>query len=124
MQKISLREGFASFAEHWSPRIAAEVSGHEVRFAKLLGAFDWHRHDDADEMFLVHRGRLRMELRDRVITLEAGEMLVVPAGVEHRPVAEEEVEVVVIEPAGTRNTGNLENERTLAELKRLEIAGG
>lgn len=124
MQKINLAAAFATFSEHWSPRIAAEVSGHEVRLAKLLGPFDWHRHDDADEMFLVHRGRLRMELRDGVIELGEGEMLVVPAGVEHRPVAEEEVEVVVIERAGTRNTGNLENERTLSELKRLENAGG
>jgi mannose-6-phosphate isomerase-like protein (cupin superfamily) len=119
MDKGSLDEKFAAIREHWSPRIVAELNGQHVRLAKLLGEFIWHHHEHEDEMFLVHRGRLRLELRDGVVELGPGDFFVVPRGVEHRPVAEQEVEVVLFEPAGTRNTGNLVNERTIAELGRV-----
>lgn len=119
MNAIDLREKFAAFSEHWSPRIVAELNGQHVKLVKLRGEFVWHHHDDEDELFLVHRGRLLMEFRDGVVELDAGEMLVVPRGVEHRPVAPEEVEVILFEPAGTLNTGNLINERTVAEPAHL-----
>ena len=119
MNAIDLREKFAAFSEHWSPRIVAELNGQHVKLVKLLGEFVWHHHDAEDELFLVHRGRLLMEFRDGVVELEAGEMIVVPRGVEHRPIAPEEVEVILFEPAGTLNTGNLVNERTVAEPARL-----
>ena len=119
MEKVNLAAKLASFSEHWSPKIVADLNGQHVKLAKLKGEFVWHHHDHEDELFLVVRGRFRMELRDRDIWLEAGEFLVVPRGVEHRPVAEEEVEVLLFEPASTLNTGNVRNERTLVELERL-----
>jgi mannose-6-phosphate isomerase-like protein (cupin superfamily) len=117
--KINLNEAFARITEYWSPRIAAELNGQHVKLAKLKGEFVWHHHEHEDEMFLVHKGRFVMEFRDRRVELCAGEFLVVPRGVEHRPVAEEEVEVILFEPAGTLNTGNVENERTVHAPKRL-----
>ena len=117
--KVVLADKFASFDDRWSPKIVGELNGQQVKLAKLHGAFIWHHHDAEDELFLVHRGRLRMEFRDRVVELSPGEFLIVPRGVEHRPVADEEVEVVLFEPAGTLNTGNLKNERTVEELERL-----
>jgi mannose-6-phosphate isomerase-like protein (cupin superfamily) len=119
MEKITLASKFASFSDHWSPKIVGELNGQHVKIVKFVGAFIWHHHDDEDEMFLVHRGRFRMELRDRAIELAAGDFLIVPRGVEHRPVADEEVEVVLFEPAGTRNTGNVLSERTVAEPARI-----
>ena len=117
--KLSLDAAFARIADYWNPRIAAELNGQQVRVAKVLGAFPWHAHEREDELFLVHRGRLRMELRDRVVELEPGDMLIVPRGVEHRPVADEEVQVLLFEPATTLNTGNVTDERTRRELQRL-----
>ena len=119
MEKVTLASKFASFSEHWSPKIVGELNGQHVKIVKFVGEFVWHHHDDEDEMFLVHRGRFRMELRDREIELAAGDFLIVPRGVEHRPVADEEVEVVLFEPAGTLNTGNVVSERTVAEPTRL-----
>jgi mannose-6-phosphate isomerase-like protein (cupin superfamily) len=119
MDKVTLASKFASFSDHWSPKIVGELNGQHVKVVKFVGEFVWHHHDDEDEMFLVHRGRFRMELRDRDIELEAGDFLIVPRGVEHRPVAEEEVEVVLFEPAGTLNTGNVQSERTVAEPTRI-----
>jgi mannose-6-phosphate isomerase-like protein (cupin superfamily) len=119
MEKVSLVSKFASFSEHWSPKIVGELNGQHVKVVKFVGEFVWHHHDHEDEMFLVHRGRFRMELRDRAIELEAGDFLIVPRGVEHRPVADEEVEVVLFEPAGTLNTGNVQSERTVAEPARI-----
>lgn len=107
--KIALLEKFGLIAEHWRPRVVAELNGQEVKLAKLKGAFPWHRHDDADEMFLVWRGAIRLEFRDRAVTLGPGEALVVPRGVEHRPVAEDEAEVLLFEPAGVKNTGNVDD---------------
>ena len=117
--RVSLAEKFAQFSEHWSPKIVGELNGQLVKLAKFKGAFVWHRHDQEDELFLVHRGRFRMEFRDRVVELRAGDFLIVPRGVDHRPVADEEVEVVLFEPATTLNTGNVRDERTLETLDRL-----
>jgi mannose-6-phosphate isomerase-like protein (cupin superfamily) len=119
MEKVRLVSKFASFSEHWSPKIVGELNGQHVKVVKFVGEFVWHHHDHEDEMFLVHRGRFRMELRDRAIELEGGDFLIVPRGVEHRPVADEEVEVVLFEPAGTLNTGNVQSERTVAEPARI-----
>jgi mannose-6-phosphate isomerase-like protein (cupin superfamily) len=119
MVGIDLREKFAAFSEHWSPRIVAELNGQHVKLVKFQGEFVWHHHDHEDELFLVHRGRFRMEFRDYAVDLGPGEMIVVPRGVEHRPVADEEVEVVLFEPAGTLNTGNVLNDRTVADPARL-----
>ena len=117
--KTNLAEAFARFSEHWSPRIAGELNGQHVKLVKFKGEFVWHHHANEDEMFLVHRGSFRMEFRDKVVELQTGEFLIVPRGVEHRPVADEEVEVVLFEPATTLNTGNVRNERTVEELKRV-----
>lgn len=116
---VNLAAGFATFTEHWSPRIAADLNGQQVKLVKFQGSFVWHSHEHEDEMFLVHKGSFTMEFRDRSIELKAGEFLVVPRGVEHRPVAAEEVEVVLFEPASTLNTGNTRNERTVEQLQRL-----
>lgn len=119
MDKVNLQQKLASFAEHWSPKVVGELNGQQVKLVKFQGPFHWHHHDDEDELFLVVKGRFRMELRDGDIWLEEGEFLVVPRGVEHRPVAEEEVHVLLFEPATTLNTGNVENERTVRELERI-----
>lgn len=119
MDKVNLQQKLASFADHWSPKVVGELNGQQVKLAKFQGPFHWHHHDDEDELFLVVKGRFRMELRDGDIWLEEGEFLVVPRGVEHRPVAEEEVHVLLFEPATTLNTGNVENERTVRELERI-----
>lgn len=119
MEKVKLAEKFAQFAEPWQPRVVAELNGQQVKLVKLAGPFVWHHHEHEDELFLVVRGRFRMELRDRVIELEPGEFLVVPRGVEHRPVADEEAEVLLFEPAGTLNTGNVRDARTVEEPGRL-----
>lgn len=116
---IRLAAKFAAFDDHWRPRIVAELNGQQVKVVKFQGAFDWHHHEHEDELFLVHRGRFRMEYRDGAVEVRAGEMLVVPRGVEHRPVAEEEVEVVLFEPASTLNTGNVTSGRTVVEPDRL-----
>lgn len=116
---VSLSEKFSRFSDHWSPKIVGELNGQMVKLVKFLGAFDWHHHVNEDEMFLVHRGSFRMEFRGRTVTLRAGEFLIVPRGVEHRPVADEEVEVVLFEPAATLNTGNVSSERTRTVLDRL-----
>ena len=119
LHKVNLAEKFASFSDHWSPKTAGELNGQEVRLVKMRGPFDWHHHEHEDELFLVHRGRFRMELRDGMIELEAGDFIIVPRGVEHRPVADEEVEVVLFEPAATVNTGNVRTERTRDVLGRI-----
>ena len=120
MHKVNLAEQLARFSEHWSPRIVGELNGQHVRLAKLQGEFVWHHHEHEDELFLVVRGRLAMHFRDRVVELELGEFLIVPRGVEHKPVAERETHVLLFEPAATLNTGNLRNERTIERLARLD----
>jgi mannose-6-phosphate isomerase-like protein (cupin superfamily) len=124
MEKTDLDAAFDSFEEQWSPHLAAELNGQAVKLAKLEGEFVWHHHDDADELFLVRKGQLRIEFRDDEeqadVTLREGEMLVVPADVEHRPVAEDgEAEVLLFEPTETKNTGNVESEETEEELERV-----
>lgn len=110
MNKVNLDEKFASFSDHWRPRIVGELNGQEVKLAKFRGEFVWHAHADADELFLVWRGRMRVEFRDGAVELNPGEFLIVPRGVEHRIAADEETEVVLFEPAATRNTGNVVDE--------------
>jgi mannose-6-phosphate isomerase-like protein (cupin superfamily) len=117
--RVNLTEKFAAIADHWNPRIAAELNGQEVKFVKFQGAFDWHSHEREDELFLVHRGSFDMEFRDRTVTLNAGDMLVVPRGVEHRPNAAHECEVVLFEPASTLNTGNVVSAKTRHTLERI-----
>lgn len=119
MNKVNLTQAFATIREHWSPRVAGELNGQQVKLAKLLGEFVWHSHADEDELFLVHRGRFVMEFRDRRVELAEGDFLIVPRGVEHRPVAVEEAHIVLFEPAGTLNTGNVRNERTIDAPKPL-----
>ena len=119
MEKVNLREKLARFAEHWSPKVVGELNGQQVKLAKFQGEFVWHRHDNEDELFLVVKGRFRLEFRNRHVWLEEGEFLIVPRGVEHRPVADEEAHVLLFEPATTLNTGNVKNERTLEQLERL-----
>lgn len=110
MDKISLRDKFARFDEHWRPKVVAELNGQEVKLVKIQGAFPWHHHADADEMFMGWRGRFRLEFRDRIVEVGPGEFVVVPRGVEHRPVADEEAEILLFEPAEVRNTGNVVDE--------------
>jgi mannose-6-phosphate isomerase-like protein (cupin superfamily) len=118
MEKVNIAQKFSQIQEPWKPRIAGELNGQMVKLGKFQGPFVWHHHENEDELFLVVKGRFRMELRDRNIWIEEGEFLIVPRGVEHRPVAEEEAWVLLFEPASTLNTGNVQNELTLPELER------
>lgn len=111
-QKINLEEKLAAFTERWSPRTVAELNDYDVRLCKVEGAFVWHAHPETDELFLVLKGRLRIELRDGAVELGPGELYVVPKGTEHRPVAESEVHLMLVEPSATVNTGNAGGERT------------
>jgi mannose-6-phosphate isomerase-like protein (cupin superfamily) len=105
--RISLAEKFALIAEHWRPKTVAELNGQEVKLVKFVGVFPWHHHENEDELFLVFRGRMKIEFRDRSVELGPGELCMVPRGVEHRTMAESEAEVVIFEPVATRNTGNV-----------------
>ena len=113
MEPIRLSEKLSRISEYWSPRVVGELNGQHVKLAKLKGAFLWHHHQNEDELFLVLDGTLELELREGTVTLGPGEMYIVPRGVEHRPVAREEVHLLLFEPASTLNTGNVENERTV-----------
>ncbi|MBN2047319.1 MAG: cupin domain-containing protein [Anaerolineaceae bacterium] len=115
MSIINVTETFKQITEHWSPRITAEVNDSYIKFAKLQGEFVWHVHEVEDELFMVVKGELEIKLRDGSLRLRAGEFAVIPHGVEHCPVAEEEVHVILLEPKTTRNTGNVENERTKSD---------
>ncbi len=119
MEKINLAEKFSLISGHWQPAIAGELNGQMVKLVKFKGAFTWHHHEAEDELFYVVKGRFDMHLRETIITLQAGEFIIIPRGVEHRPVAEEEVEVMLFEPASTLNTGNVINEKTVKTPKRL-----
>lgn len=120
IEKVNLAEKFAQIPDHWNPRIVGELNGQQVKLAKFKGPFEWHHHDHEDELFLVVKGSFDMEFRDKTVTVNPGEFLIVPRGVEHRPVANEEAEVLLFEPATTVNTGNLtDSERTRQTLERL-----
>lgn len=117
IQKVNLNEKFGLFQEHWHPKIVGELNGQYVKLVKLQGEFVWHHHEAEDELFLVVKGRLSIKLRDGDIELHEGEFVVIPKGVEHKPVAEEEVHVLLFEPKSTLNTGNEQNERTVEKLE-------
>jgi len=119
MEKVNVAEKFKQIREYWKPYIVAELNGQHVKLVKLKGEFIWHHHDNEDEMFLVMKERFRIEFRDRHVWLEEGEFIVVPRGVEHRPVAEEEAHILLFEPASTLNTGNVRDERTVKRLERI-----
>ncbi len=119
MEKVRIAEKLDLFRDHWNPRIVAELNGQHVKLVKFKGEFIWHRHDHEDEMFLVLKGKFRMEFRDRSVDIEENEFIVVPKGVEHRPVAQEEVSIMLFEPAGTLNTGNEKNDRTKDKLDTI-----
>ena len=124
MQKVNLGEKLASFSDHWSPKIVGELNGQQVKLVKFQGEFVWHHHDDEDELFLVLRGRFRMEYRDdagaeQTLEIREDEFVIVPRGTVHRPVAEREVQVLLFEPAGTLNTGNVRGARTVEKLQRI-----
>ena len=119
MEKVNLNEKFGMVNEHWSPKIVGELNDSYVKVVKLKGEFIWHHHENEDELFLVVKGTLRMRFRDGEARIREGEFLIVPRGVEHLPVAEEEVHVVLLEPKSTLNTGNVINERTVEELERI-----
>ena len=119
MEKVNLNQKLHLFQEHWKPKIVGELNGQMVKLVKSQGPFVWHHHEKEEEMFLVIKGRFRMEFRDRHVWLEEGEFLIVPRGVEHRPVADEEAHVLLFEPTSVLNTGNVTNERTVPTLERI-----
>lgn len=119
MQTVNLADKFARFSDHWSPKLVGQVNGCAIKLVKLSGEFVWHHHDTEDEMFFVVKGRLRMKFRDGEQVVNAGEFIIVPHGVEHLPVAEGETEIMLVEPDTTLNTGNVVNERTVAQLQSV-----
>ncbi len=119
MDKVNLAQKLTLFSDHWSPKIVGELNGQHVKLAKLKGEFVWHKHDNEDELFFVIKGSFKMEYRDKTIVVNENEFLIVPKGVEHRPVADEEVSIMLFEPATTLNTGDTEGELTKYELDRI-----
>ncbi len=119
MERINLAGKLDLIDEYWSPKIVGELNGQYVKLAKLRGEFIWHHHEDEDELFLVVKGRLIIKLRDQDVALEEGEFFIVPRGIEHKPVAEEEVHVLLLEPKSTLNTGNVRDERTKEEIEEI-----
>ena len=120
MDKINIAEKFSQFDTHWDPKVIGELNGQHVKIAKLKGEFVWHQHEHEDELFLVIKGQLLVKFRDKDITLNEGDMLIIPKGVEHLPIAEEEVHLLMFEPVGTLNTGNVTNDaRTVVKLEKI-----
>ena len=119
MDKVNIRQKLDLFTDHWSPKIVGELNGQQVKLVKFQGEFVWHKHDNEDELFYVLKGEFKMEFRDRIVQLNENEFLIVPRGVEHKPVAKEEVAVMLFEPATTLNTGNVKNEFTKSELAKI-----
>jgi mannose-6-phosphate isomerase-like protein (cupin superfamily) len=117
--KVNLEEKFSSVEEYWSPKIIGELNKQEVKIAKLKGSFVWHHHENEDELFLVIKGKLKIHLKGKTIKLNEGEFFIVPRGVEHKPVADDEVHLLLFEPAQTLNTGNVKNERTVVNPERI-----
>ncbi len=119
MQPVNIEEKFGKVTDYWNPRVIGEVNDCQVKAVKIMGEFVWHRHDNEDEMFLVVKGTLRMRFRSHDAVVREGEFIIVPRGVEHLPIAEEEVHIILLEPGTTLNTGNVSNERTVRELERI-----
>lgn len=119
IQKVIIADKLALFNDHWNPRIAGELNGQLIKLAKIQGDFIWHKHDHEDEMFLVVKGKIRIELRDGTIELNPGEFVIIPKGVEHKPSSEEETHILLFEPASTLNTGDIKNERTREKLENI-----
>jgi mannose-6-phosphate isomerase-like protein (cupin superfamily) len=119
MNKVNLRQKLSQFTTHWDPKIVGELNGQHVKLVKIAGEFIWHQHEQEDELFLVVDGSFDMHFRDRIVPLAAGEFLIVPRGVEHKPVAAREAHILLFEPASTLNTGDVISERTVAEPERL-----
>ncbi len=116
MKKVNLAEKFALITDHWRPKVIGELNGQEVKIVKFQGEFPWHQHENEDEMFMALKGNFRIEFRDKTVELSEGEFVIVPRGVEHRPVAENEVEVLLFEPANLKNTGNVEDGKFTAPI--------
>jgi mannose-6-phosphate isomerase-like protein (cupin superfamily) len=119
MEKVNINEKLNQFSDYWNPRIIGQLNGQDVKAVKLQGEFIWHHHDNEDELFLVIKGQLKMEFRERTVLVNEGEFIIVPRKVEHRPVAENEVHILLFEPASTLNTGNVENEMTRKALEKI-----
>jgi len=119
IEKVNLQQKLSLFSEHWSPKIVGELNGQHVKLVKVQGEFTWHHHDNEDELFLVINGALTIKLQDRDILLNEGEFVIIPRGVEHKPVAEQEAHILLLEPASTLNTGNVENELTVKDVGRI-----
>ncbi|HET8861215.1 cupin domain-containing protein [Marivirga sp.] len=119
MDKVNLEDKFALFSEHWSPKIVGELNGQHVKLVKLKGEFIWHKHDEEDELFFVVKGSFKMEYRDKTVQINENEFLIVPRGVEHKPVADEEVWIMLFEPTTTLNTGNTKSDMTKAVLDKI-----
>lgn len=119
MDKVNIAEKLSQIPDYWNPRIVGELNGQHVKAVKLSGDFVWHHHDHEDELFLVIKGQLLMEFRDKTVAINPGEFIIVPRKIEHRPVAKEEVHILLFEPASTLNTGNVENERTRKNLEKI-----
>ena len=119
MDKVNIPDKFAQFHDHWSPKIIGELNGQQVKLAKLQGEFIWHQHEEEDELFYVVKGQLKIEFKDRIEVINENEMIIVPKGVAHKPIADAEVWVLLFEPASTLNTGNITNERTKTILEKI-----
>jgi len=119
MQAVNLEEKFSSFSDYWNPKIVGELNGQVVKIARIKGEFIWHKHDMEDEFFLVVKGRMQIKLRGEEVSINEGEFYIVPRGVEHKPVADEEVWILMFEPESTLNTGDVMNERTREDIERI-----
>jgi len=119
VEKVNLAEKFELFSEHWQPKLLGQLNDYDIRIAKIQGDFVWHTHDDTDEFFFIVKGQMEMVLRDKTIELEAGDIFVVPRGVEHKPYAPDECHILMLEPQGTLNTGADVNDRSVVELERI-----
>ena len=119
MEKVNLAQKFSLFSDLWSPKLVGELNGQHVKIAKIQGEFVWHHHEAEDELFLVVQGRITIKLPDRDVHLAEGEFLIVPRGVKHKPVAKEQAHILLLEPAGTLNTGSVQDERTVHEVERI-----
>jgi len=119
MEAINIMQKFSLFSDHWSPKIIGDLNGQQVKLAKVKGEFVWHDHKDEDELFFIFKGKLKIEFRDKMVELNEGDMLIVPRGVEHRPIAEEEVLLMLFEPAATKHTGDVKHELTVENYGRI-----